>query len=65
MERKRHEKHENTHWRLVVLVTTFSSLDRITEELDKLYNTDLLFREKCLVYDLYFSLAIMGITYEG
>ena len=32
-------------------------MDRITEELDKLYNTDLLFGETLFKYHLHFSLA--------
>ena len=44
---------------LWVLRTIFSSaLDRLTGQLDKLYNTDLLFGETWVKYDLHYSLAL-------
>ena len=36
----------------------FLAIDRITEQLNKLYNTDLLFGETQFKYELYFSLAM-------
>ena len=36
----------------------FPALDRIADQLDKLYNTELLFGEKRFKYDLHFSLAM-------